>query len=558
LFAAVAYSQPGGQAVPQLARVAVVIGDTRVEGRVTRLGKLEDLRFSPFDTAYGGLLVRREGRSLAARDPKSGAVQWRFYDPDGGRSDVFASDETGLYVATALAPDYSLPYDKVVWRLDMKTGRPSATFALPPLPKPWVSQTVTAVLPGPRGVAVLADLTSLSPDDDRRGFRACRLAFYTAHASRLVWQAVWPSKGGSHWRGSCLGDALEDPAEPQWKMLTWVGDKLLVCPSDVGPLRLVRVQDGQEESELARLWEFRRGFVGPSVYSYFVARNGFAGWEPRDSAGDEPDKTLEGRVLAGPVAAKGKPSRWCDGDLIYVAAERARTEEDSVPVGDAYMYEIRLSRKGKLEPVSVTPLPRQPTGPCWVDGDSVTWACEYYGLVRSSPSECVEAAPWMNGTDAVLDHVGRVEWYREAPPVKPNAWLRCGNAVHVAAFFGNLAIGDAGPPYLLKKRDRIVRVPMAITELRTGLRKPFELLLVLDRPASIPDAAGLDYDGAMATSYPYPFRIGLTKVAGDRLLVGLSKDEVVYQAEFDLRRILRAAGFSQNCAGIGRPASDNL
>ena len=136
---------------------------------MTRLGRLKDLRFSPFDTGYGGLSVRREVRSLAARDPKSGAVLWRFYGPAGGRPDVFASDETGLYAATSLTADYSLPKDKVVWRLDLKTGRPSTTFALPPLLKPWVSQTVTAVLPGAQGVAVPADLTSLSPNPEGVG-----------------------------------------------------------------------------------------------------------------------------------------------------------------------------------------------------------------------------------------------------------------------------------------------------------------------------------------------------------------------------------------------------
>lgn len=541
LLAAVTSSQPGGQGAPQLKRVAVVVGGTRIEGRVTRLGKLQDLRFSPFDTAYGGLLVRREGKSLAARKPKSGALLWRFLDPDGGWPDVFASDETGLYVATSLKPDNSLPDDKAVWRLDPKTGRPSGTFALPPPPKPWVSQVVTAVLPGPGALAVLSDLTSLSPDPDRRGFRACRLALYMPHGSRLLWQTVWPNPGGSLERGFWLGDALEEEAQPRWKMLTWVGDKLLVCPSDVGPLKLVRAQDGREESELARLWEFRTGFIGPSIYSYVLARNGLVGWEPRGAAADEPDKTVEGSVLAGPVAVKCKPSRWSEGDVVYVAVLRTNTAAESEYVGDAYLYEIRVSRNGNLEPVSVTPLPRKPIGPYWVEGDSVTWACEKYGLVRSSPSDCVEAGPWMNGTYDLLDHVGRLEWYREAPPVKPNAWLRCGNAAHAAAFFGNLAIGDAGPPYLLRKGDRTVRMPMAITELRTGLRQIFEFQLVLDGPASIPKAAGLDYDGAMATVYPYPYRIGLAKVAGDRLLVGLSRDEVVYQAEFDLRRILRAA-----------------
>src|SRR5204862_860145 len=54
--------------------------------------------------------------------------------------------------------------------------------------------------------------------------------------------------------------------------LSWLGDRLLVCPEAMEPVRCLNPDTGTEIWQVDRLWEFQRGFIGPSVWSHFISR----------------------------------------------------------------------------------------------------------------------------------------------------------------------------------------------------------------------------------------------------------------------------------------------
>ena len=90
-------------------------------------------------------------------------------------------------------------------------------------------------------------------------------------------------------------------ADSAIRHLTWLDDRLLVCAEAMQPILCLNGDTGSEIWRLERLWEFQRGFIGPSVWSHFISRYGIEGSGSEETY-IENSRQYQCALVAGPVA----------------------------------------------------------------------------------------------------------------------------------------------------------------------------------------------------------------------------------------------------------------
>ncbi|MBS1718305.1 MAG: hypothetical protein JSS72_11295 [Armatimonadetes bacterium] len=391
----------------------------------------------------------------------------------------------------------------------------------------------------------------------------------------MLWQKSWAQEPFREGRGYLMAAAYPNFSDSSVSPLTLAGNYLLVCPSPTEPIHMVKLRNGSEASSLEKPWEFRRGFIGPSVWQHFVSRNGrgfMDDWE--EAAGKstdgkvwkggspfgapaqpdaQPVKTekkekvyepVTGKILAGPVSVQIDTEggrRW----LVFLVVYRSGPGMYADYTGDSFLYELRTNY-GSIDPVSITPMPRYVLPErAWIDGSSAVWPCQNNSMVRVSPSESAISSGGIGMGPGAPDCVGRIAWFREFEDVNPKAWLRLGSTPQVAARAGQYVIRAAGAPYIVNKADTLVHFPMAVVELETGAAKQFELEAYLDKPASKPETNYRGDTTSITTIGPYYFGLGPIQADDSKLQVILGSERAVFRTEFDLDTIIQWARSKQ-------------
>jgi hypothetical protein len=155
------------------------------------------------------------------------------------------------------------------------------------------------------------------------------------------------------------------------RTLTLLGPVLVVAGGPTEPLVALDLKTGEERWRLERLWDFERGYVGPSMWQHHVGRFGqFAPGDEAEAAEAlkqrraEFDASTVGQLAWGPFAIARDGWRTESG-LLVVATTAPRGEWPDQRE-QAWLYEI--SEHGQV--VSVAPLPRRPlSSACIALGD---------------------------------------------------------------------------------------------------------------------------------------------------------------------------------------------
>jgi hypothetical protein len=316
--------------------------------------------------------------------------------------------------------------------------------------------------------------------------------------------------------------------DPDVRPLTRLGRDVRVCAGPVDNLVCLARDTGEPLWTLPRVWEYERGFIGPSVWQHTLTRGGRDVFEDKD---DKPVPATGRRQAAvgGPVVVDGGEGGGGARVFVAVAKGPARFAEY---LSECVVYEV--SARGT--PVGVVTLPRMVRGgQAVVHNGGVVWACQGGGFVRLAPSAERDHGFGPGGPDHLCD----VEWYRGLRPARPKAWLTADPAGDPVAFGPGWAVRARSGGHVPAADAGEYRFPLGLMDLATGTARDLELRVPFTGRVPEPTtnfsrssgAGGKDEWHALG-----PYLLGVTGLAadGDRLRVTLGMPDWARTVEFAL------------------------
>ncbi|MEZ6194799.1 MAG: hypothetical protein R3F20_03580 [Planctomycetota bacterium] len=554
---------------PRETRVAdLVAGDVRIrlgEARLTAGGaSARPDRIGPPLRVLGswedGRLIEEDAR-----------LRWTSADGETTRLEVTRPDSrelgsAGRVGSTALLLSIERDgYGQVVphetsnriLRLDLVSGR-----WLEPIDLPFRD------LLGPPAVAVhenrLAVLvhhgTRKSGEDALKGYS---LALYRDGTTAPLWTRSFEVSSTRPYAGVYVsGIRPPDHASSATTPVAWMGESLLVCAEALQPLVCLKAGTGETEWQLERIWEFERGFTGPSVFAHFVGR---FGQDPDIAPEDdenlvledeenleveesgEPDEVEEedapprrvdtredfyrhyrGAVVGGPIVVPSAGSKWGGPFSAFVAVviERWRQEYPGF-TSHCRVYEVDTLG----EVIALVDLPHVLQG--WnhrADADGVIWAGDDATLFRLRP---VPEPPIAHGMGGNTDHLIMLDWMRRAPHRPSSDWRTSRWPIASPALGPDTAVLTPQGLSVVAPRDSSLRFPMSAVDLATGSLREFTIEIPfagdLERPDEDPDLRPVEWTSPAN-------RFGLVDLVLRRstLIATFGFDEDLVEMEFDL------------------------
>lgn len=318
------------------------------------------------------------------------------------------------------------------------------------------------------------------------------VALFEPRGTRAKWSQSFP------WRGPDVPSMMTTTGTWQWRAdheaiaaLSWLEGEsdptVVVCAGWKEDIICLDAENGEARWRIPRIWEYERGFIGPSAFEHFVERFGIMHYDVRlaadsDVTDDAPraeqqkearqlvadskrkfDETYSGWITAGPVVPADD-----DGGNIFVAAARQRgRSQDIGDLAQATVYELD-AQSGDV--IAASHLPRLVDGhPQRALPGAILWGCQRGGLVRLHESGYYFAYGFA-GPDAgsANDSTCSIAWYREYGIRMPDSWF-CADAPYgVAAFDEHYYYRPSGA--FIETKDRpVYRFLINRVDLQTGL-----------------------------------------------------------------------------------------
>lgn len=422
------------------------------------------------------------------QSPPSGpGPAWTTHSQDGAFLNwLTASTNTAYLLGYRLGKDHEfMGYDSParVRCLDLQTGNWSPDLPIhDTTPAGFQTTNVLAALAYDHGVFVLTALTKKGVTNaEDNPIAAYNLSFFPTGAQNPAWTKQFPSAGERPYTGGYIwGVPPPVYAGSDIQQLSWIGDRLLVCPEAMQPVYCIDPYVGREVWRIDRIWEFQRGFIGPSVWQHYIGRFGIEEYELERTninlARAAFDKQYQCALVGGPVCVPlnfmrdNGPQR--ETHSIFVAVTRSPAREWAGYLSDCLLYEFGDGG----EPVSMGTLPQVVNGSQFcVRGGDVIWKCQNETFVRVSAAR---SAPMMSMGPGGSDCVFNLAWARRIEYEDPKAWFVAGNGSDSTAFGENYAycLPDGG--YVLRRTNTLYSFPIAAVDLSTGI----ETILTLNVP----------------------------------------------------------------------------
>ena len=310
------------------------------------------------------------------------------------------------------------------------------------------------------------------------------------------------------------------------KSLTWVGDRLLVCVEAIQPILALNADTGTTLWDLDRIWEFARGFHGPSTYAHFVGRFGVdETFEPMDAETKESlraefHRRHTGSVVGGPAVLPLGFERGFDSHSIFFAVAFESREEYSGHFAQCRIYEV----DDRGTPISTVNLPQVLDGGSFrVTDDGVVWAGHNDCIVKILPSVSGRLGYFPGSS---TDGTTRLDWLRQLRSEERKGWLGAGPSRAPTAFGRRIAIRQATGGVVIERRDSVYRFPLVAVDLRTGTVE--EIILSLPFEGRMPKPTfnyQSRFDG-FDTAAPYKVGVTHLDLSGSRLTITLSGEDL--------------------------------
>jgi ankyrin repeat protein len=492
----------------------------------------------------GGSRLAIDGDTITARPQSGGEKLWTSTSPDRASLDwVAASGDVAYFVGYRQDPatGRAVPDSPArLRRLDLKTGKWLGDLQVQGDERAGPGKRhVLAVIIGEGLVLVLDCLAKENPDGRVDSPVAYELSCFPEGQSAVSWVKSFPSTATRPYTGGFLWA----PRRPQYaasevQRLAWLGDMVLVTAEALQPIRCLNPDTGTEAWRLEDLWEFQRGFIGPSVWGYHLTRFGLEDFnEDRDQeskARVEFDRTTSCAIVGGPVviptSARGEhPQR------ILVAVSKGPKEGYTGYLSDCLLYE--LDDRGK--PMSMTTLPRMVAGNIWhVQEEGIVWRCQDDAFLKVIPTEEREIHLMGPGGPDLLT---RIAWFRQLLPGRPDAKLSADRAGDPVAFSATHAFCLPAGGYVSHEDAATYRFPITAVELGTGMDRSFVLKIPFEGKLSKPETNVSESGPAgrriLKVMGPYGLAVTKLEIDGDSLAITVGTDNETFLLQFDLRQL---------------------
>jgi hypothetical protein len=495
-------------------------------------------------------------------DPKTGKERWSAKSPDGFLLRWLGADEAIAYFSgyrpAREKEDPQPESPAVVRRLDLKTHKWLDSLTVAPKDKKDGKRREViqaAFVDGGR----LFVLSVLLKEEQKEGqpvedhLDAYRVTCF--QEGKSAWSTEYPSRGGQEQPGVVLLWSARRPdfASSSVQHLTRIGDDVLVCAGGQQDLIRLDMATGKERWRVPRVWEFRRGFMGPSVWSHFISRYGV---EPglEDEAAGKVDISKEDQkrakaaldravkeqarfecdIVGGPVVITGPGRGGRARHTVFVAVARAARSEFAGYLSDCIVYEL----DGSGKPLGMATLPRMVNG--WQfarSRDGVIWGCQKGAMVRIAAG--ADDNPLLDMGPGGPDLVCRVDWYRQPRAARPKAWLRADPASEAVAFTPTHAFRAAAGGYVGRRDESVYRFPITVIELTTGTERTITLAVPVAGKIPEPNKNFSKMGETISTYGAYLLGVTDLRMEGQSLRVILATKESAAEVEFDLGRYLR-------------------
>ena len=477
------------------------------------------------EVAAGSHRLVLTNRSVSEHDSKTDRARWTAIASEGYTLTWMASAGDIAYLSGA-NPDVKKPADRLL-RLDLKTGS-----WLPNIP---IKDTLIAVMPGSRSVCVLTASLIDAPFPQVKKMVSYQVINYWEPGLEPMWQREFTAEPeAGHAEAYLLAAQTPIRANSNIQHLTKFSEDVVVCAGARQALIALNLKTGKTSWANGRIWEFQRGFVGPSVWSHFIARAGNqfdSGLELDAQKSKAFDEKYSCSIVAGPlVVVDTNENSRLSGEHLFVAVARAEKGPYSTYLSDCVVYEIDKYHRI----VSTAKLPRM------IDGSQrlalpnrLIWGCANNALVSLSPYE-----KEITDEPGSPDLTTFVSWYRQYVPYENEAWLSSDADSSLAAFGPRAIYRLHAGGFDMLSTDNTYQFPISKIDPLTGeertliLRVPFTGKLNLPRTNFSRITLGsVSYTHAMGT---YELAISQLTVDGPILKVTLVSDKWSATVVFDM------------------------
>jgi hypothetical protein len=518
--------------VPDLERVTL-----NGEGFSNKAARVSDYRFEwqakTMSIQFEGVTIR--GLKAGQEEPV-----WTAKAPEGIELATLASDDKVLYLAgfksgerrSERRPESPLR----VRRLETSTGKWLAELPLDREGKPGPKETdiIQAVTTRGKQIFVLSATT-----EEIQGWGGIgnlvsyRVDCFEDGVAKPQWSKSFPSAGKESRPGVVLLFAASPPAkvQPDVQPLSWVGENLLVCAGPSQDLLCLEPGTGKTAWRVERIWEFERGFIGPSVWQHFLARNGkdeFLGDKKKDKD-EKPPATRSSTIVGGPVVVASDKKR---GASIFVAVSKGPMRYTEY-LSKCVVYE--LNSEGR--PIGVVNVPRMIRGSeHQTQKDGLVWACQggAFAKVAASTHGDVGLGMGPGGPDLLC----RIDWYRHLSSDKPDSWLITAPSGEPLAFGNDFAYCVRTGGFISDSNSGVFQFPISMVNLKNGADQT--LILRVPFKGSIPEPktnysrSGDKGEERWSTHGPYLMAVTRLQVEGNHLRVTLGMENWARNLDFKL------------------------
>jgi ankyrin repeat protein len=407
--------------------------------------------------------------TVTAHTSRKGKPDWVARSPDKHHLQWLADDDaTGYllgYIPDAEGKFQRYTYPLQVRRLDLKSGRWLTNLKVGSADrKAQQTDTILRVLLGD-GYFVVLSRRVKSRKDWESTVVGYEVTCFCRGKDKPEWVKALPSAGARSAPGVYLFGGHPAYASSSLQHLSWMGDSLLVCPEAVQPIICLDRDTGSEAWKLERPWEYDRGFIGPSVWSHYMARFRMSSWD------QEPGKIAAARkkfdqehvcaIIAGPVVMPLPFKRDTDTHSIFVAVAKGPATALSGYISDCIVYEFNDHGK----PVSMAKLPYTLSGSQYVvQQDGVVWKCQNEAFIRLAPTEHASSMTCgFGGADLTS-----ISWMRRLARVQRHGWLTAGQASDPIVFGKTHAFCLPSGGYVARQDDSVYHFPLSGIDLQTG------------------------------------------------------------------------------------------
>jgi hypothetical protein len=513
--------------------------------------------------AASDLEIAIDERTVTAWDAASGEARWTAKDAVEGKLTWLAAGRDHVYLTQRPAEPSGKPA-ATPGPLRVLQCRHSDGSWLPPIDIPTdpaeagVTEEIDSMLILEGSAAVLSrKLRHQEAAWQRVEWIGYRVTGIDPAGGKVLWTGAYATAGDRPPVGAFLfAPTRPDYAEDYLRPLQPMGEAVLVCAGPLDDILCLEAASGKERWRLPRVWEFDRGFVGPSVWSHFIGRFGMSasdldiaeGRRTEGFVAPEYAKEVKAKVEAARAAAARRTCAIIAGPIpvpasirlpaftprtgwrIFVGVVRSEAAEWPGYLADCIVYEI--DEEG--HPAAMAALPRQVNG--WesheVEG-GVLFGCPRDAMVRVAASGQSYQGSMLGRTDNVC----RVEWYREVPPPEPKAWLSADAATSEVAVTAKHAFRPWGGGWIEKEGDGLYRFPLVRINLADGRAEKIVLTVPFTGEVRLPSANFDRSSVGIHAHGPYLLAVIRLQVVGGALRIVVGGGGKAATVDFDLAAV---------------------